>query len=92
MSTLPAEVSSLTQLERVDISHNSFVSLPECLFQAPKLTEIDARKNFIAGGSTPQIPTWTGKTSLTLKCIFLSKRLPETRAGCQTQRQIHASS
>ena len=49
MSSLPAEVSSLTQLESVDIGHNSFVSLPECLFQAPKITEIDARKNFIAG-------------------------------------------
>ena len=49
MSSLPAEVSSLTQLERVDISHNSFVSLPECLFHAPKIAEIDARKNFIAG-------------------------------------------
>ena len=46
---MPAEVSSLTQLERVDISHNSFVSLPECLFHAPKIAEIDARKNFIAG-------------------------------------------
>jgi len=63
MSTLPAEVSSLTQLERVDISHNSFVSLPECLFQAPKLQEIDARKNFIAGldielvASSPKLET-----------------------------------
>ena len=49
MSALPAEVSSLTQLESVDIGHNSFVVLPDCLFQAPRVTHIDARKNFIAG-------------------------------------------
>jgi Leucine-rich repeat (LRR) protein len=49
MSTLPPEVSSLTQLEKVDISHNSFVSLPKCLMETPRLTHIDARKNFIVG-------------------------------------------
>ncbi len=49
MSTLPAEVSSLTQLEKVDISHNSFVALPNCLFQAPRVTHIDAQKNFVSG-------------------------------------------
>ena len=54
MSALPAEVSSLTQLESVDISHNSFVALPDCLFQAPRVTHIDARKNFIAGTHSDQ--------------------------------------
>ena len=49
MSSLPAELSSLSQLESVDISHNSFVLLPECLFHAPKVAEIDGRKNVIAG-------------------------------------------
>ena len=49
MSALPEELSELSQLESVDISHNSFVSLPECLFSLPKVTEIKANNNFVAG-------------------------------------------
>ncbi len=49
MSTLPEELTELTQLESVDISHNSFISLPNCLFTAQKISEINAKKNFIAG-------------------------------------------
>lgn len=48
MSTLPEEISKCTQLETVDISHNSFISLPNCLFNLPKIIKIIARKNFIA--------------------------------------------
>merc|ERR1719273_2474954 len=48
MSTLPEEISKCTQLETVDISHNSFISLPNCLFNLPKIIKINARKNFIA--------------------------------------------
>lgn len=49
MSTLPEEISECTQLERVDISQNSFIALPNCLFALPSLVTLDARKNFIAG-------------------------------------------
>ena len=49
MSTLPEEISKCTQLETVDISNNSFVNLPNCLFNLPKIIKIIARKNFIAG-------------------------------------------
>ena len=49
MSTLPEEVSSCSQLETVDISHNSFISLPNCLLNLPKIIKINAKKNFIAG-------------------------------------------
>jgi len=48
MSTLPEEISKCTELETVDISHNSFISLPNCLFNLPKITKITAKKNFIA--------------------------------------------
>merc|ERR1711997_1161130 len=48
MSILPEEISKCTQLETVDISHNSFISLPNCLFNLPKIIKINARKNFIA--------------------------------------------
>merc|ERR1739845_326759 len=47
MSTLPEEISKCTQLETVDISHNSFISLPNCLFNLPKIIKINARKNYI---------------------------------------------
>jgi len=48
MSALPEEVSQCNQLETVDISHNSFISLPNCLLNLPKIMKINAMKNFIA--------------------------------------------
>merc|ERR1712045_799432 len=48
LSTLPAEITEFTQLEKLDISNNSFISLPEGLFSLPALSSINARKNFIA--------------------------------------------
>eukprot|EP00095_Tigriopus_kingsejongensis_P010429 maker-scaffold294_size218657-snap-gene-0.18 protein:Tk10429 transcript:maker-scaffold294_size218657-snap-gene-0.18-mRNA-1 annotation:"leucine-rich repeat-containing protein 40 isoform x2" len=47
MSTLPDEMRELSQLEMVDISNNSFISLPQCLFAAPRVSDINAKKNFI---------------------------------------------
>jgi Leucine-rich repeat (LRR) protein len=49
MSTLPEEISECTQLERLDVSRNSFIALPACIFALPSLVTLDARKNFIAG-------------------------------------------
>jgi len=48
MSALPDEVSKCSLLETVDISHNSFISLPSCLLNLPKILKINAKKNFIA--------------------------------------------
>jgi len=48
MSSLPEELTELTQLESVDISHNSFIAIPNCLFAARKISSINAKKNFIA--------------------------------------------
>ena len=49
MSSLPDELSEMTQLESVDISNNSFISLPDCLFKAPKMVRVMVNKNFVAG-------------------------------------------
>ena len=46
---MPEEISECGQLERVDISQNSFIALPNCLFTLTSLVTLDARKNFIAG-------------------------------------------
>ena len=48
ISALPEEISQCRQLLNVDISHNSFISLPNCVLKLPKITEINAKKNFIA--------------------------------------------
>ncbi len=49
LSTLPDELTELTQLEMVDISHNSFISVPGCLFAASRVSEINASSNYITG-------------------------------------------
>lgn len=52
MSSLPEEISQCTELETVDISHNSFINLPNCLLNLPNIIQINAKKNFIAGKFT----------------------------------------
>ena len=64
MSALPEEVSQCSQLETVDISHNSFISLPNCLLNLPKIIKINAMKNFIAGNFS----------HISLKDVFLQLR------------------
>uniref|UniRef100_A0A0K2TTB8 Uncharacterized protein n=1 Tax=Lepeophtheirus salmonis TaxID=72036 RepID=A0A0K2TTB8_LEPSM len=49
ISNLPDEFEECKDLETVDISHNSFISLPFCFYSMPKLKEIKASKNFISG-------------------------------------------
>ena len=49
LSTLPEEISKCNQLETVDISHNLFISLPNCLLELPKIIQINAAKNSITG-------------------------------------------
>ena len=48
ISALPSELSACSVLENVDISSNSFVSLPTCLTELPNIKTIKARKNYIA--------------------------------------------
>merc|ERR1711988_1759199 len=64
MSTLPEEISKCTQLETVDISNNSFVNLPNCLFNLPKIIKIIARKNFIAEVDIDLLTTCDGSSTL----------------------------
>ena len=41
-------MTNCSQLERIDISSNSFVTLPPVLAEMPSLVEINARKNYVA--------------------------------------------
>jgi len=67
MSSLPEEISQCTQLERVNVSYNTFISLPNCLFNLPKITEINAKKNFIAECEVDLISTCGSLESLNLE-------------------------
>lgn len=49
MSRLPDELVSLRALQRLDISHNSFVALPRPAVQAPSLITLNASHNHIIG-------------------------------------------
>lgn len=57
ISSLPEEMANCSQLETVDISANSFVSIPNVLFSMQSLNKIDARKNFIADVDVELIST-----------------------------------
>lgn len=49
INKLPDEFASLTQLLRLDISHNLFLSLPRAVFKMPKLRQLKANNNAIIG-------------------------------------------
>jgi len=67
MSILPEEISKCTQLQTVDISHNSFIALPNCLLNLPKIIKINARKNFIADVDVELISTCDTLENLNLE-------------------------
>jgi len=48
ISALPNEMTACTQLETLNISQNSFVTLPPVLLDIPSLVHINAKNNFIA--------------------------------------------
>lgn len=47
MSKLPDELAELACLGRLDISHNSFITLPQVVFKMPKLKQLLANNNNI---------------------------------------------
>lgn len=47
MAKLPDELSDLASLQSLDISHNSFLSLPTVVFKMKKLKKLNANTNKI---------------------------------------------
>ncbi|XP_059078938.1 leucine-rich repeat-containing protein 18-like isoform X3 [Tigriopus californicus] len=78
LSALPDEIRELTQLEMVDISSNSFLSLPACLFATPKLAEIRAQKNFITDVDADAVSSSPKLEQLNLKENPLSRSTEES--------------
>lgn len=52
MHKLPDELADLTQLLRLDISHNLFLNLPTVVFKMPALRHLKANNNAIIGENT----------------------------------------
>ncbi|XP_053652595.1 leucine-rich repeat-containing protein 20 isoform X2 [Cherax quadricarinatus] len=47
MSKLPEELVDCVELQRLDLSHNSYVNLPNVIFRLPKIKIIHANNNYI---------------------------------------------
>nr|XP_045584329.1 leucine-rich repeat protein soc-2 homolog isoform X2 [Procambarus clarkii] len=47
MSKLPEELVDCVELQRLDLSHNSYVNLPRVIFRLPKIKTILANNNYI---------------------------------------------
>lgn len=51
MCFLPDELAALASLQRLDLSHNSFIALPSVVFKIPKLKQLIASYNAIIGNN-----------------------------------------
>merc|ERR1712088_469315 len=67
ISSLPEEMNNCTALETVNISQNSFISIPSVIFTIPTINKIDAGKNFIADVDAEIVSSCTALESLNLE-------------------------
>ncbi|XP_050312537.1 leucine-rich repeat-containing protein 40-like isoform X2 [Anthonomus grandis grandis] len=75
MSKLPEECAELANLERLDISHNTFVSLPSCALRMPKLLSLKANDNHIIDVEVDQITEAPSLETMDLERNPLSPRI-----------------
>ena len=87
LSALPEEVSKLLQLETVDISHNLFISLQNCLFNLPKIIQINAAKNSITDVDIEMISTCESLENLNLEDNPLTRDCQEKMSSI-SKKQI----
>jgi len=87
LSALPEEVSKLLQLETVDISHNLFISLQNCLFNLPKIIQINAAKNSITDVDIEMISTCESLENLNLEDNPLTRDCQENMSSI-SKKQI----
>jgi Leucine-rich repeat (LRR) protein len=57
MAKLPDELADLSSLQTLDISHNTFITLPSVVFKMPKLRELRANDNAIIDIDTDEVIT-----------------------------------
>ncbi|KAF2366550.1 Leucine-rich repeat [Trinorchestia longiramus] len=56
MSRLPDEMSECTQLEKLDVSHNAFVDIPQVVFRLPKIRVLRINNNYVIDVDVKQLP------------------------------------
>ncbi|KAL1508868.1 hypothetical protein ABEB36_003693 [Hypothenemus hampei] len=81
MSKLPEECAELGNLERLDISYNSFISLPRCSFKMPKLRSLKANDNHIIDVEVDELTETPA-----LECIDLERNPLAPRIHDQLSR------
>lgn len=86
MSSLPEEISQCTELETVDISHNSFINLPNCLLNLPNIIQINAKKNFIADVEVEVLSTCGSLETLNLEENPLSRECQDKLSSVTSVR------
>uniref|UniRef100_A0A131Y5E8 Putative leucine-rich repeat lrr protein associated with apoptosis in muscle tissue n=2 Tax=Ixodes ricinus TaxID=34613 RepID=A0A131Y5E8_IXORI len=92
LSTLPEELKDIPELRKLDISYNDYMSMPWVIFRLPKLTYLDARKNYISDVETPRL-----RNVSTLREVHLEEN-PLSEDACRalenlssTQMVVHVS-
>lgn len=92
LSTLPEELKDMPDLRKLDISYNDFMSMPWVVFRLPKVTYLDARKNYIADVEANRL-----RSVSTLKEVHLEEN-PLSEDACRalenmssTQMVVHVS-
>jgi len=89
ISTLPDEIAECTQLEKVDISQNSFLQIPNCLLNLPAIVSLNARNNFIADVDIEMVEESSGSLEyLNLEENPLTRETQEALSNFNTIRIV----
>ncbi|MCL4143123.1 UNVERIFIED_CONTAM: hypothetical protein GTU68_054562 [Idotea baltica] len=59
MSKLPDELVDCVELRELDLSHNSFVSIPAVVFKLPKLKKLYLNNNYVMDADQSILPKET---------------------------------
>jgi len=86
---IPAAISNLINLEKLDLSYNDFSSIPPAIFNCPKLEVVDFSNNFnMAGGIPESIGNCTTLKSLDLSGNALNGVIPASIGNCTELRLL----
>merc|ERR1711978_449781 len=79
----PDKFNCITEL---NVSHNSFIALPNCLLNLPKIVKLNAKKNFIADVDVELISTCDTLENLNLEDNPLARDCQERLSSVTSLR------